>query len=114
MKVSLLICVLLIQTERGYFIKEDKVTFSYANDEPGLEVFVSANFNGWSKEASWRMQYKEGAGYELSVPINQIRKPNQSFYEFTFRVNGKLLDAPSNAPNVIHCVGYGSRYVIHF
>lgn len=114
MKATILICFLLIQIDQGYTINGDKVTFSYLSNEPELEVFVSANFNGWSKDASWRMKYKEGKGYELSVPVNMIRKPNQSFYEFTFRVNGKLLDAPSNAPNVIHCVGYGSRYVIHF
>ncbi|MEZ4973911.1 MAG: hypothetical protein R2820_11420 [Cyclobacteriaceae bacterium] len=115
MKAFILICItLFFSNDQGYSIKGDTITFRYANDGTGMEVFVSGNFNGWSKDASWQMKYKEGEGYELSVPISMVRKPNQSFYEFTFRVNDKLLDAPSNAPNVIHCAGYGSRYVIRF
>ncbi|MGE0588192.1 MAG: hypothetical protein AB7O48_06430 [Cyclobacteriaceae bacterium] len=115
MKAVILICAtLFFANDQGYSIKGDTITFRYAKGGTGMEVIVSGNFNGWSKDANWLMKYKEGEGYELSVPISMVREPNQTFYEFTFRVNGKLLDAPSNAPNVIHCAGYGSRYVIRF
>ncbi len=101
-------------TPGGYILQEDKIQFVYISDEINLEVFVSGNFNGWSKENEWNMTYEAGKGYVLSKPIGAIQKPGKTFYEFTFRVNGKLIDANKNASNVIHCAGYGSRSLIYF
>jgi len=98
----------------GYFLSNDSIHFFYPSTEKDLEVVVAGNFNGWSKAKEWRMDYNEGRGYELSKPILAIKKPGQSFYEFTFRINGQLIDANDNAINVIHCAGYGSRYTISF
>ncbi len=98
----------------GYRLTDSHIFFTYPSAEKNLEVFVSGNFNGWSKESEWKMTFEVGKGYVLSKPIDAVRKPGSSFYEFTFRVNGKLIDANKDASNVIHCAGYGSRYLIHF
>ncbi len=115
MKTLLLaILALTISNPEGYYLTGSNIHFIYPFQTSGLEVHVSANFNERSKAANWKMTYRKGVGYELTKPITAIRKPGKSFYEFTFRVNGKLIDANPKAPNVIHCVGYGSQYLIHF
>lgn len=115
MKTLLLFAITLTFSKpEGYYLAGSNIHFVYPSQKSDLEVHVSANFNGWSKTDDWKMTYREGVGYELIKPITAIQKPGKSFYEFTFRVNGKLIDANAKAPNVIHCAGYGSRYLIHF
>jgi len=46
------------------------------------------------------------------VPRHKVKQPTRSFYEFTFLVNNRYLDAAKGAPNTIYCAGYGYRYVI--
>lgn len=106
--------IILTPSPQGYVLSGNNIQFSYASDIPNLEVIVSGNFNSWSKEKEWKMKFEATKGYVLAKPISSIYRPGKSFYEFTFRVNGKLIDANKNAPNVVHCVGYGSRYLIHF
>jgi hypothetical protein len=35
------------------------------------------------------------------------------FYEFTFSVDGELIDANKEAPNLNYCPGYGYRYLLN-
>ncbi len=113
--ITLLILVLLPTTPGGYELKGSQIKFIFPSTETGLTVHVSGNFNQWSTEGVWKMSYDASEKqYTLSKPIGSIKTAGRSFYEFTFRVNGKLTDANHEASNVIHCAGYGSRYVIHF
>lgn len=106
--VFILISGLLMGDPEGYQITNNQIYFIYPSTENNLEVFVSGNFNAWSNDKEWKMSFEDGKGYVLAMPINTVRQEGKSFYEFTFRVNGKLINA--NATNVIHCAGYGSRY----
>ncbi|MEQ8304831.1 MAG: hypothetical protein RIB47_15655 [Cyclobacteriaceae bacterium] len=112
---TLLILVLLPPTPGGYELKGSQIKFNFLSADAGLIVHVSGNFNQWSSEDEWKMSYNNSEKlYTLSKPIGSIKSAERSFYEFTFRVNGKLIDANHEASNVIHCAGHGSRYVIHF
>ena len=110
----LLIVSYSFSTPSGYILQDGRIQFIYPNMEGDLEVIVSGNFNNWTKDTTWKMTYKEGIGYLLEKDIQDVKSPGQSFYEFTFRVDGELTDADSQASNVIHCAGYGSRYLIRF
>jgi len=112
--VFMIISGLRIGEPEGYQIANNQIYFRYVITEKNLEVFVSGNFNGWSKDDLWKMRFEDGKGYVLAKPIDAVRQDGKTFYEFTFRVNGKLIDANKDASNVIHCAGYGSRYLIHF
>ena len=61
------------------------------------------------------MKFDEAsAKWKLTTPKKEIIKNiSGSFYEFTFRVDGVLVDADKNDKSVIHCQGYGYRYVIN-
>lgn len=103
---------LLLFESPGYLVEGDNVVFLYKGG--GQTVVVSGNFNQWAKEdKKWTMKFEEASkSWKLVVPKTEIRKSSGSFYEFTFRVNGVLIDADKNDGNVIHCQGYGYRYVI--
>lgn len=105
---------LFVNSDQGYTIVGDHIVFSYASDNPNLDIHVSGNFNNWSKDSAWKMKFAPGSGYVLSVPVSEVQTTGRSFYEFTFRINGTLTDANAKASNVVHCAGYGTRYVIHF
>jgi hypothetical protein len=98
----------------GYSIEGDFIHFTY--DGIAKEaVYVSGNFNQWTKDdPKWNLQFDTAAGkWALSLPKSEVKKLKGSFYEFTFRVDGQLIDADKNYKDVIHCTGYGYRYVIH-
>ena len=104
---------LLLPESSGYSIEGDNVVFFY--NGKGQTVLVSGNFNQWSKnDAKWTMKFDENSkGWKLTIPKSEIRKTGSgSFYEFTFRVDGVLIDADKDNSSVIHCRGYGYRYVI--
>lgn len=110
----MLILIYSFSTPSGYILQKEQIKFIYPIQERGLKVIVSGNFNNWTKDDTWKMYCSEGMGYILKKNIKDVKSPGQSFYEFTFRVDGELMDANSQASNVIHCPGYGSRYLIHF
>ena len=116
MKNLLLLVILCypFSTPSGYILKNDSIMFIYPSQEQEMQVIVSGNFNNWSKDDTWKMYYEEGTGYILEKDLQEVKKPGRSFYEFTFRVDGVLVDADDSASNVIHCAGFGSRYLIHF
>ncbi|HEX6893529.1 MAG TPA: hypothetical protein VF141_22615 [Chryseolinea sp.] len=114
MKVLMLLLWFFIPPESGYVIDGDNVVFYYSGE--GRNIVVSGNFNRWSKEdAQWTMKFDETSNkWKLTKPKNEIVKNTSgSFYEFTFRVDGVLIDADKNNKSVIHCQGYGYRYVIN-
>jgi hypothetical protein len=96
----------------GYVVEGDNVVFLYKGE--GRSVVVSGNFNQWSKnDTRWTMKFDEPSkSWKLIVPKTDIKRISGSFYEFTFRVDGVLIDANKNDDSVIHCQGYGYRYVI--
>lgn len=98
----------------GYLIDGDNVIFFYSG-RVGENVYVSGNFNSWSKnDTKWKLGFDEKSkGWKLVVPKKEIKALSGSFYEFTFRVDGVLVDAEKENKNVIHCQGYGYRYVIN-
>ena len=114
--LAFLLLLLLPDTPQGYRLSGEEIVFVYDNQDPGLEVVVSGNFNRWGKEvAVWKMRFDPVTKrYLLNKAIDQVRQQGRSFYEFTFKVNRKLIDADPKASNVIHCAGYGYRYVIRF
>ncbi|MEQ9423909.1 MAG: hypothetical protein RJQ09_05795 [Cyclobacteriaceae bacterium] len=103
-----------LQLQVGYQITDHEIQFEFPSMNPNLTVFVSGNFNGWVKdEDSWKMTYNDKfKAYQLTKSLGDIKKKNQSFYEFTFRVDGELIDADPTSPNVINCPGYGHRYIV--
>ena len=103
---------LLLPESSGYSIEGDNVVFFYKGK--GQIVLVSGNFNQWSKDdAKWTMKFDSGSqAWKLTIPKSEIKNGSGSFYEFTFRVDGVLIDADKNDKSVIHCRGYGYRYVI--
>lgn len=103
----------IIPESSGYSIEGDNVVFFYKGN--GQTVVVSGNFNQWSKnDTMWTMKFDQASkAWRLTVPKSEIKRGSQSFYEFTFRVDGVLIDADKNHENVIHCRGYGYRYVIN-
>ena len=114
MKVLMLLLWSFILPESGYVIEGDNVVFYYSGE--GRSVLVSGNFNSWSKnDVKWTMKFDESSKtWTLTTPKKEIIKNTSgSFYEFTFRVDGVLVDADKNAKSVIHCKGYGYRYVIN-
>lgn len=113
MKVLMLLLWSFIPPGSGYVVDKDQVVFFYAGD--ARTVFVSGNFNQWSKDDNkWAMKYDDEAKtWKLTVPKKEItQNVSGTFYEFTFRVDGSLVDADKNDNNVIHCQGYGYRYVL--
>jgi len=103
-----------IITNKGYLIVGNNIQFIYPAAKPVGRVYVVGNFMGWKKQhPTWEMHYNNRQkAYLLMVPIHQVKQLSRSFYEFTFLVNNRYIDASKEAPNVIHCAGYGYRYVI--
>ena len=101
-------------TNQGYIIEGKYIRFIYPSAQPVGKVYVVGNFMGWKRQhTDWQMRYiTNEKAYVLKVPVNQVKQPGRSFYEFTFLVNNRYLNANRKAPNVIHCAGYGYRYVI--
>ncbi|MCS3797198.1 hypothetical protein [Niastella sp. OAS944] len=97
----------------GYKISNDTIEFLYSGSGSLKNVYVSANFNNWTKDnEAWKMKYDTNAKrWKLNKSISAIRSYG-SFLEFGFLVEGKLLDADRSAKNIIYCEGYGYRYVI--
>ena len=113
MKVLMLLFCSFIPPESGYVIDGDNVVFYYSGE--GQNILVSGNFNGWSKDdKKWTMKFDDATKtWRLIMSRKEIVKNSSgSFYEFTFRVDGMLIDANKNDERVIHCQGYGYRYVI--
>ena len=113
MKVLMLLVWSLIPPESGYLIEGDNVVFYYSGE--GQHILVSGNFNGWSKnDEKWTMKFDEALrAWKLTTSKKEIVKNiSGGFYEFTFRVDDVLIDADKNNKSVIHCQGYGYRYVI--
>lgn len=98
----------------GYRIEDDRILFVYVSDEPAEEVFVVGNFMRWERSRpDWRMTPEEGTGrWLLELPLERVKTEGRSFYEFTFQVDGELVDADTAAPHTIYCAGYGHRYTI--
>lgn len=101
-------------TNKGYTIEGKYIRFIYPSSKSAGKVYVIGNFMRWKRQhPAWQMKYiNREKAYVLRVPINRVKQPGRSFYEFTFLVNNRYLDANKKASNVIHCVGYGYRYVI--
>lgn len=116
MKTLFLMFLLFSYThpQGGYTITKDTITFSYAAPGSLKKVYVSGNFNEWTKDnEGWKMKFDANTQrWVLKKSISVIRSYG-SFLEFTFRVDGKLIDADRSAPNLNYCAGYGYRYVIH-
>ena len=115
----ILICLLggfSQQSKDGYMIENGKVHFIYPSLKSTSAVYLSGNFNGWAKnDSNWKMDFNKSTNsYILVKDISEIKKPDQSFYEFTFSVDDKLIDANPEGTNVINCAGYGFRYIIDF
>ena len=113
MKVLVLLLWFFIPPESGYLIDGDNVVFYYSGKAE--KVFVSGNFNKWSKaDDKWAMKFDEATQtWKLATTKTEIIKNiSGTFYEFTFRVDDVLIDADKNHKSVIHCQGYGYRYVI--
>ena len=100
----------------GYYFEGEHVVFIYPSNNADSEIFVSGNFNDWTKtDVNWKMKFNANASvFELKVPKERIQKKGQSFYEFSFVLDGHRLDADKTSENVIHCLGYGYRYTITF
>ncbi|MEO1051950.1 MAG: hypothetical protein AAFX87_15065 [Bacteroidota bacterium] len=112
-----LIAALIGITEpEGYVLDKGSIQFVYASEQAGLEVYVCGNFMGWKKaDPNWRTRYDEKAGkYTLWKSVSDVKEQGRSFYEFTFVVNGEMIDANKKASNALHCVGHGYRYVIQW
>lgn len=104
-----------IVAENGYQLEGDSILFKYKPANSNDKVYVCGNFMDWEKnDPDWKMTYQPDGYFSLRKPIDKIKTPDRSFYEFTFLVNGKLIDANKNDENVIHCAGYGYRYVINW
>jgi hypothetical protein len=104
--------MLFLPATSGYLIEGDNVVFFYKGE--AQRVVVSGNFNDWSKDdPTWTMKLDGTSDtWKLTIPKSEIRKRSGNFYEFTYRVDGVLIDADKNDRSVIHCQGYGYRYVI--
>ncbi len=101
---------------QSYFLEKEYIKFIYPSRNSNLEIYVSGNFNGWTKsDDNWRMIYNPiEQNYQLRRLISEVRTANRSFYEFTYRIDKTLVDADPRAKDVIHCAGYGYRYVIRW
>ena len=120
MKISLLLLfaglLCNLDYENGYVIEGEKVIFNYLSDDPNLDVYVSGNFNQWTKnDPQWQLKFNPvSQTYQLIMSINDFRTSSRSFYEFTFRVDDRLVDADPDVSGVIFCAGYGHRYVVRW
>jgi len=105
---------LLMPDASGYFFEGDNIVFLY-NGKVKEHAYVSGNFNSWCKDDDkWKLQFDEKTNsWRLTVPKKEIKTLSGDFYEFTFRIDGVLVDADKNHKHVIHCQGYGYRYVLH-
>lgn len=105
---------ILSLSNKGYHIVGQNIQFTYPVTKPMGKVYVVGNFMGWKRQhPDWQMTYVSARkAYILALPLSKVKQKGRSFYEFTFLVNNQYIDAPVNAPNVIHCQGYGYRYVI--
>ena len=111
----MLLILIASWTDNGYQIDNDEITFIYPSTRIEGDVFVCGNFMGWKKnDPNWRMTFSNDGYYFLKMDIADIKSSDRSFYEFTFLVKDELVDANPKAENVIHCAGYGYRYVIHW
>ncbi len=110
---AILLLFALVPGDEGYKIIGNSIEFIYRGSSSHKDVYVSGNFNEWAKAGEdWKMNFDaKDQRWTLKKPVNNVRS-HGSFLEFTFRVDGKLLDADPKADNVIHCAGYGYRYVI--
>jgi hypothetical protein len=111
--LSLFACSSSAPAQEGYKIDKDIIEFYYDGANSLKNVYVSANFNEWTKDdEAWKMKYDTNAKrWKLNKSISAIRSYG-SFLEFGFLVDGKLINAPHSAKNTIYCIGYGRRYVI--
>lgn len=99
----------------GYVLQDDQIIFRYYSSEANTDVYVCGNFMGWKKDhPDWKMTKQSNGVYVLKKPVATIKTQDRTFYEFTFSVAGQLVDADRRADHVIHCAGYGYRYVIHW
>lgn len=99
--------------ENGYQISGETIRFVRTAAHKAQEVYVCANFMGWKREhPDWKMTYHPDGYFYLEKGLSEVKTAERSFYEFTFLVDGKLVDADKEAENVIHCAGHGYRYVI--
>lgn len=103
-----------LDVHEGYIIADSKIEFRLLGHPTATTVFVSGNFNQWVKEGeAWRMAYDKSQNqWILSTDLKEVRKNGNDFCEFTFRVDGVLIDANPKSKDVIFCAGYGHRYVI--
>jgi len=99
---------------KGYEESEDKIIFVHDDDNDADKVYVVGNFMDWtSEDEEWEMEFnKDKNRWELFIDKKIISGLEVVFYEFTFIVDGEWLDADRESDNVIHCPGYGYRYVI--
>jgi hypothetical protein len=109
----ILLCSLSLPDSSGYFLEGENVVFLYFGNVRE-DAYVSGNFNMWcKKDDAWKLQFDEKMkAWKLTVPKKEIKALSGNFYEFTFRVDGILVDADKNNEHVIHCVGYGYRYIL--
>ena len=112
MKALIIFTMLFLPATPGYLLEGDNVIFFYKGE--ARSVVVSGNFNKWSKDdPKWSMKFDDASDtWKLTIPKSEITSGSGSFYEFTYRVDGVLIDADRNDKSVIHCQGYGYRYVI--
>ncbi len=103
-----------IQGSDGYYLENGNLVFIYTG-QVNESIYVSGNFNNWTKkDEQWKMKFdKESGAWKLQVPGSKVKDMGKGFYEFTFRVDGKLMDADKKHESTIHCAGHGYRYVIH-
>lgn len=104
---------IMLPDSSGYFLDGDNVVFLYIGKIKD-SAYVSGNFNAWCKEDSkWKLKFDEKAqAWKLTVPVSEIKTLSGGFYEFTFRVDGILQNADKNHDHVVHCPGYGYRYIL--
>lgn len=102
-----------IPDRSGYYIESENVVFIY-HGNASHSVFVSGNFNDWCSGCKkWKMTIDTNSGkWILSIAKKELKDMGRKFYEFTFRVDGQLIDADKDHRDTIHCTGYGYRYVI--
>ncbi len=95
----------------GYHLEEGGLLFFYRGSTEPQQAYVAGNFNGWTKDdPAWKMTC---TGTDCALEVDASRVGSEGgFYEFTFRIDGELVDADSRFPHTIHCAGYGYRHTI--
>ena len=106
---------ILFWNTSGYHVEDQHITFTYYTSSSGHNVYVCGNFMNWVRNApDWKMTWHEDGFFHLKKPVTELRASGRSFYEFTFLVDGELVDADRGAEHIIHCPGHGYRYVIRW